>query len=135
MQVTFFANIPDRVQELLDQLRDDPSNLKDVYLQSRKLERWRDQLLEDGKQLQKRAGAMPSSPRGRQRASVTEVGLSHAMYEKFMTVMGDYLAIVYHLSAAIRQQLWFNIENCYELAENEPALLVMTMEVIELQER
>ena len=121
------------MQELFDQLREDPSNLKEVYLQSRKLERWRNQLLEDIKKMHSRAAAASDLPRSKGKGS-QEASLSTATYERILSVVGEYLASVRELSEVIRQQLWKNIENCYELAENEPALLVMTLEIIELQE-
>jgi len=96
-----------------------------VYKETQDLEDWRDELIEEVK------GSRRSSTTSPGQAGYTR---SPEVFNKIIDVLGDHFAIVLQLSQQVRQEVTKHICSCFELASDEPALLVRAVEVFMLIE-
>jgi len=147
-QVEFFVHIPERVSELRRILDDEPERLKEVYLESLKLQAWRSALMKELQTSRERrligdqqhqtssistsARPVPVNRHGRVMSQTQEY--SDDMYVTIIGVVGTHLEIVLELSREIRSRIWGNIDRIFEVAEQSPADLVGTFEIIEMHQ-
>lgn len=123
-QVNFFAEVPTKVEALKQQLYDNPGSLKEVYLESVKLESLRATLMKE----------MDSARRHRRRSTI---GSGLHEYDPDSSVrrkVEDHLKHVPELVALLQQQIQTNIHNMFDLADTRPEDLVATFEIIEMQQ-
>eukprot|EP01042_Synura_sphagnicola_P032465 gene32465-41766_t len=106
-QVNFFAEVPTKVEALKQQLYDNPGSLKEVYLESVKLESLRATLMKE----------MDSARRHRRRSTI---GSGLHEYDPDSSVrrkVEDHLKHVPELVALLQQQIHTNIHNMFDLAD------------------
>lgn len=138
-QIDFFAHVPERVNTLKELVENEPQRLKEVFLESLKLESLRKELLAQIKVSRTRRSSvatMPStdSPAGHAAAKV--VGTSDFSAEtgaRVREAVETHLHIVPDLARHIRQKVMLIIDNMSEVAEMNPQDLVAAFEVIEMQ--
>jgi hypothetical protein len=106
-QVEFFAKVPDKVRELEELLDTDPSQLREVYLEAIKLDSLRRGLLD-----------------------ILERGYSDAKYSSIRNAVDNHLIVVPDLMKKIEGLLRLNLSRFYDLGLQSPADLVMTFEII-----
>jgi len=111
-----FSSVPLHVQTLLKNLSQNPFSLKEVFLEARDLENWRDQLIDEVKK-----GSSSSS---------SSYAHSPEIYQRIIDVLGGHFEIVFELSTQIRKIVKEHIGNCYELAMECPEMLVSAVEVL-----
>eukprot|EP00474_Spongospora_subterranea_P010486 CRZ10944.1 hypothetical protein [Spongospora subterranea] len=105
-----FTSIPERARALEDQVGNEDSALKRVYIQVRQLVRLRDNALRETAKYQ----------------SGKDTGAHTRVARHF-----DSLSVVV---AALQKRVWENISDTFYLAEEDPATLIKTLEVIEMED-
>jgi hypothetical protein len=145
-QIEFFANVPERVAQLRTLLEEDPSRLKDVFLEALQLEAWRAALMTEiansrSKKMSTtgRQQASPSrktaSGQVRSRVSSTIVeGYSDETFSRIQQVVSSHLGIIAELSRDVKNTMWGNIERLFDVASLAPSDLVASFEIIEMQQ-
>ncbi len=124
-EVTYYSNLPSRVELLVSSLEKQPMQLKQVYLEGQQLELWRDELLRELKTQQGiKSPSRPSSSNTR----VTSVG------DRMQATFGIHLEEVKKLLDAIRKKIFDNISNCFEIVQVDPRILVLTLEIVDMHE-
>lgn len=123
-QVNFFAEVPAKVEALKKQLYDNPGTLKEVYLESVKLESLRATLMKE----------MESARRTRRRSTI---GGGLHEYDPDSSVrrkVENHLKHVPELVELVQQQIYVNINTMFDIADQRPEDLVATFEIIEMQQ-
>ncbi|CEO96688.1 unnamed protein product (mitochondrion) [Plasmodiophora brassicae] len=105
-----FVSIPERARQLEVQVQEDDGAVKRVYVQVRQLVRLRDKALAETSKYQKG----------------NDTGV-HARVSRHF----DSLKVVI---AAIEKRIWENIRDTFYLAEEDPATLVKTLEIVEMED-
>lgn len=125
-QVDFFADIPKKVEKLKVLLDEDPTALKDVFLEAVKLDSLRVGLLNEIVVSRERRASevVPMKPGG-MHSSIQETNQTRDRIE-------NYLKGVPELMKLVLQRLSGNVERFLEVAIDSPQDLVMTFEVIEM---
>ena len=135
-QVEFFARAPERVAALKDQLNNDPGSLKEVFLESLKLESLRYALFTELDVSRDRRASTAHSPmKGRRggggdRDTDRDGGVVDVV--RVREAVDDHLNIVPDLLRDVHKRLFDNIENMWDLSADAPADLVSTFEVVEM---
>lgn len=121
-QVNFFAEVPTKVAALQQQLEDNPGSLKEVFLESVKLDSLRASLIKE----------MDFAHRNR-RKSVTAMSAEYDDTNTQQKVL-DHLKHVPALVSLVQRSIYANILTMFDLADSRPEDLVATFEVIEMQQ-
>jgi len=142
-QIDFFAHVPERVRALKELVENEPQRLKEVFLESLKLESLRKELLAQIKVSRTRrssvitmlgtnhnhqaqaAGPGPGPPSKSDFSAETGARVKEAVE--------NHLHIVPDLARHIHQKVMGIIDNMSEVAETTPQDLVAAFEVIEMQ--
>lgn len=127
-EVTYYANLPARVDHLVGLLEKQPMQLRQVYLEGQQLELWRDELLRELKVQQgSKTMAPPPSTSGTGGPSrVVSVG------DRMQATFGIHLEEVKKLLDAIRKKIFDNISNCFEIVQLDPRILTSTLEIVDM---
>lgn len=131
-QLEEYHRVPSVCRSMLEDLQASPLSLKRAYVEAVKLEIWRDTLVKAVARAARRtraARATRKGPRQRRRSSLDAGALN-----KVVGVMGEHFDSVRTLMDAVTARVLGNIRGCVELAVSEPATLVMTCEVVEMNE-
>jgi hypothetical protein len=144
-QVEFFAKVPERVKYLSEVLNTEEHRLKEVFLESLKLQSLRLALLKEMKIVRNRRASMDGndptgSPKLLQRVSfqsrpslLTRESMSgQDVSERVKSVVEDHLKSIPDLMNKIQKRLNGNIERMMDLGPEQPADLVATFEIIEM---
>jgi len=131
-EVTYYANLPSRVDLLVGLLKKQPMQLRQVYLEGQQLELWRDELLRELKVQQGvKSPTKPSSS-----SSVTTTGSTRVISvgDRMQATFGIHLEEVKKLLDAIRKKIFDNISNCFEIVQVDPRILISTLEIVDMHE-
>lgn len=139
-QVEFFAKVPERVKYLSEVLNTEEHRLKEVFLESLKLESLRLALLKEMKIGRNRRASMDNndptgSPKLLQRTPplITRESMTgQDVSERVKSVVEDHLKSIPDLMSKIQKRLNGNIERMMDLGPEQPADLVATFEIIEM---
>lgn len=125
-QVKFFANIPSKVNELLQLLDSDPLQLREVYLETVKLQSLQVELLK---------GINKSNSNGFSHLDISDNSTSRNFNDRALqTIVENQLQPVAILVNEVKSRVIGNIEAFLELGLDDPAQLVMTFEIIEMHQ-
>eukprot|EP01041_Mallomonas_annulata_P010886 gene10886-22729_t len=138
-QVEYFARIPDRVQQLRVILDQDPSRLKEVYLETLKLESYGTALVREIRRNQHQLGS-PKPRTGTSTGSGSGLStgtraLDYYNVDGILTEVRSHLSVVSTLAQDVLSRLWANIDRMWDLASVIPADLVSTFEIIEMHQQ
>lgn len=133
-QVEFFAKVPERAKELKELLDKNPSSLKEVYVESLKYESLRKALVKEIRVSRNRkksvSGRVPMMNGG----YGTGGDYSEDTFMNIKQAVENHLRIVPELVDEVRQRVFTNISRLNDLASNSPADLVMSFEIVEMQQ-
>lgn len=124
-QVEFFAHVPEKVEQLHQLLHEKPLSLKEVFLEATKLESLRAALMKEIRVSRNRRYSVTGSTTGDYSEETSRI-----VYD----AIDRHLKIVPALTKELRDILFSNVDRMFELAEQSPDLLVMTFEIIEMQQ-
>lgn len=134
-QVEFFAKVPERAKELKELLDKNPSSLKEVYIESLKYESLRKALVKEIRVSRNRkksvSGRVPMMTSG---YSGHGGDYSEDTFKNIKDAVENHLRIVPELVDEVRLRVFTNISRLNDLASNSPADLVMSFEIIEMQQ-
>jgi len=129
-EVTYYANLPSRVDHLVGLLEEQPLQLRQVYLEGQQLELWRDELLRELK-VQQRVKSPTKPPSSATATSPTRI---ISVGDRMQATFGIHLEEVKKLLDAIRKKIFDNISNCFEIVHEDPRILVATLEIVDMHE-
>ena len=124
-QVDFFAHVPEEVEKLAQKLQEKPLMLKEVFLEATKLESLRAALMKEIRVSRSRRYSV---------GGISGGDYSEETSRSVSEAIDRHLKIVPALAKEIRDILFANIDRMFDLADSSPELLVMTFEVIEMQQ-
>lgn len=128
-QVEFFARVPDKIDELHTLLNSNPAHLKEVYLESLKLESLRIALMKEIKVSRNRKMSVGSATHFR-----SDGDYSESTFSKIREAVVHHLKIVPELVEEVWGHIYSNVDKMWDLASICPANLVATFEIIEMQQ-
>ena len=137
-QVKFFASVPERVKQLTTLLNSDEMKLKEVFIESLKLESLRSAIMKELSLSHHKRGSKfklqssdnnPSKDLTIHNSSSKEDDLNH---DRIRNSVENHLKIVPELSEQIYKRLFHNIERMSDIANEYPEYLVLTFEIIEM---
>eukprot|EP00624_Nannochloropsis_granulata_P000230 evm.model.NODE_10862_length_9145_cov_23.780865.2 len=131
-EVTYYANLPSRVDHLVGLLEEQPLQLRQVYLEGQQLELWRDELLRELKVQQ--GVKSPTKPSSSSPATTTSPTRIISVGDRMQATFGVHLEEVKKLLDAIRKKIFDNISNCFEIVQVDPRILVSTLEIVDMHE-
>jgi hypothetical protein len=133
-EVTYYANLPSRVDLLVGLLEKQPMQLRQVYLEGQQLELWRDELLRELKVQQ--GVKSPTKPSSSSSSSVTTTSPARVISvgDRMQATFGIHLEEVKKLLDAIRKKIFDNISNCFEIVQVDPHILISTLEIVDMHE-
>jgi len=132
-QIDFFAHVPERVSTLKVLIEDEPQRLKEVFLESLKLESLRKELLAQIKVSRTRRSSVVTMTGANAAAPFVKGDFSAETGARVREAVETHLHIVPDLARYIRQKVMEIIDNMSEVAETTPQDLVAAFEVIEMQ--
>jgi len=134
-QIDFFARVPERVRQLGDIITSEPTRLKEVFLESLRLESLRVALLKEIKISRGRRNSIIGGG-GNGGSSTGLVGseFSNETGSRIRKAVENHLHIVPDLGRHIRQQVMGTIDDMFNIAEVTPQDLVAAFEIIEMQQ-
>ena len=138
--IDFFTRVPELVEGLLNTLETDPTQLKEVFVESIKLESLHSALIKELKTNKGRRESVAafeaesSAARGR---STSLYSSSDEGQRRMIAAIEEHLGVVPELARRIRSQLW-NVIGSYdqmiEVASRSPQTLVATFEIVEMHQ-
>lgn len=131
-QIKFFAKVPERVNMLKEIIDSDPTRIKEVFLESLRLESLRIALLKEIRISRNRRKSVISQD-SRYSQSIGR-DFSRDTGSKIREAVENHLHIVPDLTRYLRQHLWGTIDRMMEIAEVAPQDLVAAFEIIEMQQ-
>ncbi len=137
-QVKFFVNVPQRVDQLKELLSSNPLHLREVFLEALKLESLRAALMKELKVSRHRRRSMTTMTResmdmGLQQRRDSIIGIGDYSNETKETVEKQ-LKVVPELVRDVKSLVLSHIDRMFDIAEENPALLVQAFEIIEMQQ-
>lgn len=137
--IEFFTKVPELVNDLLDTLEKDPTQLKEVFLESIKLESLHSALVKEIKTNKGRRASVAAmgDGTGRQGRSASIYSISDEGQRRMLDAVEEHLSVVPDLSRKIRAQLWNAIgsyDQMVDTASRSPQVLVATFEIIEMHQ-
>ena len=135
--IDFFTKVPDLVDGLSRALDSDPTQLKEIFLESIKLESLHTALVKEIKSNKGRRASVAfveGSGRGRG-ASIYSIG--DEAQRRMIDAVEEHLGVVPALSRKIRDQLWDAIgsyDHMMDIASRSPQTLVATFEIVEMHQ-
>jgi len=132
-QVDLFVRVPDTVQSLVKRLESDPLSLKEVYLETVKLEALRLALLKEIRVSRNRRSSVGGGPTTTHNNSIGG-DYSEELSAKVSRAIDVHLGIVTQLMQHVRDLVFDHISRMFELADDKPDLLVMSFEIVEMQQ-
>eukprot|EP01031_Cornospumella_fuschlensis_P044604 gene44604-54547_t len=123
-QVQFFASVPQLVEKLTAKLQN-PAYLKEVYIESVKLESLRAALLKEMKVSRNRRMSVGDG--------VSAGDYSEETYQRVRQSVEKHLRIVPDLTREVWNAVYSSIDRMFDLAPNAPEDLVAAFEVVEMQ--
>jgi hypothetical protein len=124
-----WLGVPSRVKQLRAALDSEPLMLLAVFTELRDLEAWRKSLLHLLKRLDKDTSSNHNNSASASSSDSTNV------LNSVTSGLDAHMDSVLELAAAVREKLWQNVKRFFELGTANPAVLVMTFQVIEERER
>ena len=145
-QVKFFASVPERVKQLTNLLNSDEMKLKEVFIESLKLESLRSAIMKElsishhkrGSKFKTQSStdansnsnsAIPSRDSVILASSSKDEDMNH---DRIRHSVENHLKIVPELSKQIYKRLFHNLERMTDIANEYPEYLVLTFEIIEM---
>ncbi len=129
-QVEFFAKVPETVANLNQILDNDPSRLKEVFIQALKLDSLRLALLKE-MGMQKGSGARRRTSNADSRG---KGDYSEESYNRVKTLLDKHLNVVPDLMKRIRNLIYGYIDRFMEVGAESPQDLVMAIEIVEMHQ-
>lgn len=121
-QIDFFAKVPERVNYYRQLLNSSPGKLREVYLEALKLDSLRNALMKE---------ILVSRTR---RKAAGKDKYSEESHRRMKMAVENYLSRVTDLVAEVRERVFENIDQMWELAVQSPEDLVSSIEIIEMQQ-
>jgi hypothetical protein len=125
-QVEFFAKVPERVEFLRERMDNNPAMLKEVFLEAIKLESLRLALMKEIQVTRNRRISVG--------AGGAEADSSEAHMAKIRSAVMNHLRIVPDLMEEVTSRVMGNIGRMFDLAADSPQDLVMSFEIVEMQQ-
>lgn len=134
-QIEFFARVPEMVNKLRKVIETEPQRLKEVYLESLKLESLRKELLAQIKISRTRTESVQTVSKPRNVSNIAKVGgdFSAETGARIREAVENHLHVVPDLARHIRQTVMGIIDNMCEVADSNPQDLVGAFEIIDMQ--
>ena len=137
-QIDFFAKVPEIVKELKKVIDSEPLRLKEVFLESLRLESLRAALLAEIKVSRTRRSSMVSagpSANGGMGGSMSSKGtdFSSETGARVREAVETHLHIVPDLARYVRQKVMGTIDRMSEVAATSPSELVCAFEILEMK--
>jgi hypothetical protein len=126
-QVEFFAKVPERVEFLRDRMDSSAASLKEVFLEAVKLESLRVALMKEIQVTRKRRTSIVNS-------SSTGGDDSDQLLGKIRGAVTNHLRIVPDLMEEVLNRVFSNLGRMFDLASDSPRDLVMSFEIVEMQQ-
>lgn len=142
----FFTKVPELVATLLNTLETDPTQIKDVFLESIKLESLHSALIKELKTNKGRRQSVAAIEEAGEwhHDGMTRPGRSSSMYSstddgqrRIIAAIEEHLSVVPELSRRIRDQLWSvlgSYDQIVDTAQKSPQTLVTTFEIVEMHQ-
>lgn len=130
-QVAFFNNAPKRVEELAMTLENDPLMLREVYLESLKLDALRTAVTKELRVSKHRRKSVDNN--GNISTNTTQ-SVREDYKEETIREIEKNLKMVPELVRIVRAKVFSIIERLFDIADETPALLVQAFELIEMQQ-
>jgi len=128
-----FRSLPAQAEQLVEELNADDRAIKTVYKKLRALFRLRDSAMEADVGLNRVGGAASPSPSSTRSGAGTGTGAGTG--SDLHKQLARNFSELSRSSNIIEEQIWMNLSDAAYLAKEDPTTLVLSLEVIEMEDR